>query len=245
MSKLTLPRALVLIVFVIASVVFFLWARQEGEAKASRAASRAALTNQEGKRRTPAKDEPDVDNADEDVERVEDGQPEPATGSNTEQKPRRFPARRVEKSERATGLVRLAAELLREFPNLPDELRRRCDVRDRGAAVDIACRDGVDALVDYELAKDGTWATLAILGPHQTNDRMACRDWLVRNAPGAKPFGTRQKNDELQMYFVRGKTRFVASFLTLPRHDSGVLCSVMACIEDGKGNGSACREPVD
>lgn len=245
MFKLTGPRAVVLILFVVASVAFFLWARQQGEAKSSRAPTGTSRTAQRPKPAVAPTLEPDDVGDFDDSEPADDPQPEPARATPSEDDQRRPKATRKKAPERASGLVRLAAELLREFPALPDELKGRCDKRDRGHVVDFACRDGVDALVDYQLAKDGTWATLTILGPHQTNDRAACREWLVRNAPGAKPFGSRQRNDELQMYFVRGDTRFMASFLTLPRHNSGALCSVMACLEDGKGNGAECREPID
>lgn len=249
MSKLTWPRAVVLVLFIIASTAFFLWARQQGEAKASRVSTPVSLKKRASTQRPQSHQllsvdgDGDGDGDFDDAEPVADPQLDPLPSPTADVTPR--PRAKPKMRERTSGLVRLAAELLREFPQVPDELKARCASSDRGGVVDLACQDGVDALVDYQLAKNGTWKTLTILGPQGTNNRAACRDWLVRNAPGAKPFGTRQRNDELQMYFVRGDTRFMASFLTMPRRDSGALCSVMACLEDGKGNGAACREPID
>lgn len=139
------------------------------------------------------------------------------------------------------GIVRLAGELVRTFPAVPDVLRARCVERSRDGMTELACRDAVDALVDYQLADDGTWATLTILGPRGTDEKETCRGWLERHVPDAVAVGQRQRDDELQVYFARGPTRYLVSFLTLPRPGAGASCSLMACLEDDKGNGRDCR----
>lgn len=148
---------------------------------------------------------------------------------------------RPDRSPPARGLVRLAGELIRAFPVVPDALRSRCSARRSGTVTELACAKGVDALVDYQLADDGTWSTLTILGPRGTDEKEACVGWLQRHLPDAVPVAQRQQNDELRVYFTRGPTRYLVSFLTLPRPGAGASCSLMACLEDGRGHATACR----
>ena len=138
-------------------------------------------------------------------------------------------------------IVRLAAELLRSFPAIPNALVERCAATERGPVRDVTCADGVDAPVDYTAAKDGSWATLTLLGPPGTDGKAACRQWLLDNVPGARADGRRQQDDELQEYYLRDGTRYLLSYLTLVHAGAGARCSIMACREDGKGHGTACR----
>lgn len=130
------------------------------------------------------------------------------------------------------GGVVLAAEIVRGFPLLPPDLAARCEGKPQSH---LMCSRGVDAKVAYD--KEGSAATLTVLGPPGTSTLESCRSWIQRVVPDTSPAGRANADDEIVEFFRKGEVRYALRWLTTNFAGSGARCTISACV----GGASACR----
>ena len=126
-----------------------------------------------------------------------------------------------------------SADLVRQFPKMPDGLRTSCRTHPGRLGDSLACT-GFDGQVSYDLSPTHDPITLAILDVTEARSEEECRDFLEHNHEDFVPGRAVNTVSERTRYYESETLQAAYTWLPVQGFRTKSSCSIVSCLRSDK-----------